>query len=459
MAPPPMDDSKESIADDPASRDAFSNRVAVSFVTQILTAGLGIFNGVILARLIGPSGKGEYYLLTLLPPTLMVLGQLGMPQAFAFFAARGQTRGLVRQAIILTGAVSIPILLVTLMFLPIVQSLFPAGMAQVAIVAPLLALPLLLSSTLTTAIVVGRQAVRWLALVNICFSLSATGLILLLVGALGLGVGGALIAFIATTTLQAVGFLIGAIQVSRTTPSSRSVSFRDLFRRGLPFYPGSLTQFFGYRIDVYLLAWLLAEPSAPLGYYSLAVSMAELMFFFPNAVSTFFFPHVAGLSPEASARQVPLVSRVTLILTIVVGLVLAPVATLAIFLVLPAFGPSLAPLFILLPGVVAVSISKVLGGYVSGLGRSGLNSFVNIVTVVSNVALNIVLIPTYGIVGAALASLVSYSLSSAMYSVIAGRLAGVAAIEFWIPRPADVRFATATAIGLVRRISQRVGRG
>ena len=45
----------------------FSDRVLVFFLTQVVTAGLVLFNGFFLARLIGPSGKGDYYLLTFLP--------------------------------------------------------------------------------------------------------------------------------------------------------------------------------------------------------------------------------------------------------------------------------------------------------------------------------------------------------------------------------------------------------
>lgn len=436
----------------PGTSEAFSNRVLVFFGTQVVTAGLGLFNGFFLARLIGPSGKGDYYLLTFLPPTLMILGQLGLPQAFAFFSARGMTRGIVSRTIVLTALVSIPILLTTLALLPVLRDTVLHGLEPVAIVIPLLALPLLLNATFTTGIVVGRQAARWLAIVNICVSVSATTLILILAGVLGLGVWGALIAFLLTSTILAVGFMVAATRVSRAVPATGSTSYRGLLRYGLPLYPGGLTQFFGYRADIYLLAGLLADPSAPLGYYSLAVSMAELVFFFPNAVATFFFPHVAGSSREDADRQVPVVSRVTLLLTAVVGLALVPVAAVAISFLLPAFGPSLPALYILLPGVVAISVSKVLAGYVTGLGRTGASSLISILTFAVNVVLNVILIPSHGIVGAAAASLISYTLSAITYSLLAARMTGARPSDFWIPRAADVRFAARTMIGLARRM-------
>ena len=435
-----------------ARGEAFSGRVLVLFATQILTSGLGIFNGFFLARLIGPAGKGDYYLLTFLPPTLMVLSQLGLQQAFSYFSARGTMRGIVMQTVVLTACISIPVLLATVVLLPALRATILHGLDPVAILVPLIALPFLINATLTTGIVVGRQAVRDMALVSISVSVLATGSIILLAGVFGLGLWGAIIAFILTNAIAAAGFLAAAMRASRAVPATGSVSYRDLLRYGLPVFPGNLTAFFVYRADVYLLAWLLAAPSAPLGYYSMAVSIAELVFFFPNAVSTFIFPHVAGSSREDSDRQVPLVSRVTLLMTAGVALALAPVAWVAIRVFLPAFDPSLPALYLLLPGVVSMSVTKVLSGYVLGLGRTGVTSLISILSFALNVALNLFLIPLYGIAGAAAASLVSYTLTSVAYSLIAARLTGGTPTDFWIPRITDVQFALTTTMGLARRI-------
>jgi Membrane protein involved in the export of O-antigen and teichoic acid len=432
----------------------FSDRVFVFFLTQILTAGLGLFNGFFLARLIGPSGKGDYYLLTFLPTTLMVVCQLGLPQAFTFFSARRLTRGLVAQAIVLSALVSFPVLLAMLALLPALQATILQRLDASAIVVALVSLPLLLNANFTTGIVVGRQAAVGMAVVYISAYLSATALILLLAGVLGLGVWGGLIAFVMTAAITAGGFLTLAIRVIRKVPAAGPVAYRALLRYGLPFYPGSLSQFFAARADIYMLALLLAEPSAPLGYYSMAVAMAELVYLFPNAVSTFFFPRVAAASREESDRQVAMVSRVTLLLTGAVALALVPVSAIAIELFLPAFEPSLPALYVLLPGVVAIAVTQVLTGYVAGLGRPGLASLVSIFAFGANVVFNLLLIPRFGIVGASAASLMSYTLSSIVYSVVAARLTAQRASDFWVPRRGDARFAADTAVSLIRRIAR-----
>jgi O-antigen/teichoic acid export membrane protein len=446
------------LADSPratAVGQPFSDRVVVLFVTQVITAGVGIFNGFVLAHLLGPSAKGDYYLLTLLPSTIMVLIQLGLPQAFGYFAARGATRGLTARTLVLTAAIALPAFAAAVALLPVLQSTFMAGESPGQIVFALLALPLALNATFTTGIVLGRQAVRWYSAVSVTHAVAYSLLLLVVVAALGLGLAGALVVFVAVTGIQAAGSLLGATRATADREGATSVPVRELFRYGLPLYPSIITQFFSYRADVFMLAFLLPDASAPLGYYSMGVSMAEMVFFFPNAVSILLFPHVAGSAREDSDRQIPMVTRVTLLTTAFFGLALVPVAFVLITVLLPTFTPALPALYILLPGVVALSISKVLSGYLAGLGRTGLTSALSIAAFVLNIAVNLVLIPRFGILGAATASLISYTASSLAYTVIASRLAGARWIDFWIPRPSDIRFAVGTITTLLTRLLRR----
>lgn len=64
------------------------------FLTRVTTFGIGVFNAFLFARLVGPAGKGEYYLLILLPSTVNVLVQLGIPGALGFYSAQIILEGL-----------------------------------------------------------------------------------------------------------------------------------------------------------------------------------------------------------------------------------------------------------------------------------------------------------------------------------------------------------------------------
>lgn len=430
----------------------FSGRVVVMFGTQVFGAAVGLINGIILARLLGPAGKGDYYLIILLPTTAVVLIQLGLPTAFEFFSARGQTTGLVTKSFVLTAVFSLLAIGIVVIFLPVLREAFLHGIALEPVLFAFLAVPLALHATFSAAIVIGRQAVRWYAAVKLSYPFATTVLLIIVLGGLGASVAGAVAVFVVVAVINALAFLIAAARIGRGVQEPGLAGYRQLIRYGLRFYPGSLAGYFSYRIDVYLIAFLLVNPSEPLGYYSMAVGLAEMIFFFPSAVSSVFFPRVAGSSREDADRQVAQVSRVTLLVSGMFALALVPAALVLFWVVLPAFGQSIEPLVVLLPGVVALSGANVVGGYVTGIGRPGVNSIVSVIAFVVNIAVNLLLIPRFGIVGAATASLVSYSLSSLLLTAVAARYSRTPLSAFWIPRLGDVRYVASASALLARRV-------
>jgi len=427
---------------------AFSSRVLVLFGTQLVTTGLGVVNGLLTARLLGPAAKGDYALVVMLPALVMVLIQLGLPQALGYFTARGQTLGIVAKALGLTAILSIVSMVVTVAVLPVLQQTIVRGPTHEALLLGLVAIPITLNATLMTGIVLGRQAVRWSLAANIAGSISSTFLIVSVVGILDLGLMGAIVAFLVSSTVQSALFLLGAERVAAAVPDRRRVGLRELLGYALSLYPGTLTSFFNYRIDIFIIAWLLADPSAPLGYYSMSVTMAEMVFFFPNAVATLFFPRVAGAEREDADTSLGPVSRVTFIVTLVAAVALIPASILLIVIILPAFGPSLPALYILLPGVVALSVGNVASGYLAGVGRTAVVSTINVVGFTLNVVANVLLIPMFDIRGAAAASLISYSVTAFAFTIVASRLSGRSLGELWRPRLSDVRLIVGKARSL-----------
>ena len=433
----------------------FSERVVIVFGTYVLIAGIGIFNAFLFARLLGPAIKGDYYLLVMLPATGMVLLQLGLPSALSFYAARSRTTGVMRKTLVLTAVLSAGAVLIVIPLRPILQEVLLHDVDPALVIAALGVLPILLLRTLSSSIVIALKTVRWFGVVMLAEAIANTILIVVLVGVLHLGLPGALAMYAAGSALGMVGLWAGARRaVARSSPSG-SVTYRELLRYGLPLYPGSLTSFFSSRADVFLIAALAANASASLGFYSMAVTLAEMATYLPNAVSSNFLPHVAGAQRADADRDVAIVARSTLLLTGVTALMLAPIGTLLIHLLLPAFTPALPALYVLLPAVVTLALTRVVGEYVAGLGRTGRTSAATMLGFAVNLAANVVLIPPYGIVGAAVASLISYTTSALAITLIASRLADTSLRSFWIPGRDDVRFIWAAGTGLLRRLVAR----
>lgn len=433
----------------------FTGRVVVTFGTQVIGAGISMVNGILLARLLGPAQKGDYYLLILVPSTVMAVTLLGLPQAFGYFAARGKTRGIVLKSFVMTALLASVGFAGALLLLPILRETVLHGLGFEMIVFAFLALPLALGASFTTAVVMGRQAVSWYAGVTLASTIATTILIIGILGGLGPSVIGAITVYLIAMAIQTVGFALGARRVSAVTRDAEGVSYRELLRYALPFYVANLPVHFSYRIDGYLIAGLMVGPSAPLGYYSMAVALAEMIFFFPDAVSVLFFPHVAGTTRDESDRQVAMVSRITVLISAAVAPLFIPAAAITIWVFVPAFGPALPPFLVLLPGVVALSASKIVAGYMTGINRPWIRTVVSYSTLAFNVIANLILIPRFGIVGAAAASLVSYSFSALLNTAIAARLTKSRVRDFWIPSVDDMRFVAATIAEILRRLRRR----
>ena len=79
---------------------SFSSLVARVYATRLLQFACTVAVAFLLARLLGPDGRGVYSLLLLLPSTLFAVGQLGLPSALTFYAGAGRSlRSLVVAAI------------------------------------------------------------------------------------------------------------------------------------------------------------------------------------------------------------------------------------------------------------------------------------------------------------------------------------------------------------------------
>lgn len=422
-------------------RVGFASRVAAVFATRIATFGLGLVATVALARLLGPEGRGTYYIVLLTPTLGFAIAQLGLPAAMTFFAGRGRSIvSLRRVGLISATAMSAIVLAVLLLLLPFLESSVLRTAPDGPLRLMLAALPLLFVLSLTSSLLYGRQVVRNLNLILVGQGLIAVVAILVLVGALDLGVEGAVIAYLGSNALAALLLVLEVRRLGRAPTgrdADRGIGVREFLAYGLRLYPQNVTSFFSYRVDVFLLSLLLGDPVA-IGLYSISVNLAEVAFHVPDSVASIFYPQVAGLSMDEASRATPSVGRLTILMTVLAVLVLIPTAVVGVYLILPAFVACLPAFLVLIPGVLALSLSKILASYLTGIARPKPVAIAAIVALAINVTLNLVLIPRWGIVGAAAASLGSYTAHATMLLSVASRLSGTRASAFVVPTRVEV---------------------
>ncbi len=434
-----------------AGRSPFVRRVAGVFTARIVMFGIGMVTSFLLSRLLGPSGRGAFALATLVPSTLFALSQLGLPSAFSFFAGRGRPgRSLWNRALLLGLTMSMVLLLGALLALPALEASVLAAAPGDLVRVALLSLPFQFLASFCGAILIGRQTLLVYNLILIGQSILSFLMVAVLVGLAGLGPAGAVIGNVVVAAAGALTVVVSVGATTRPGEPGAAIRLGELARYGLRLYPASVTSFFSYRIDIFLLGFLLVgsptEVTAAVGLYTLGVSLAELTFFVPDSVATVFFPRIAGAERRSADEMTPMVSRMTVLAMILATIALIPAAFVAVHLILPDFVGSLPAFLALLPGVIALGVAKVLSSYVSGVGLPLPVAGAAVLSLIVNVILNFVLIPTLGILGASLASVGSYSVNTAVLLVVASRLTGRSPVAFLLPGRAEV-----TRLGMVAR--------
>ncbi len=207
----------------------------------------------------------------------------------------------------------------------------------------------------------------------------------------------------------------------------------------LPCYAANTAQFLNYKLDVFVVGFFAGTTSV--GRYTLAVSLGQLLWLMSNSVASVLLPKIAATNDvDDSVRHTTQVTRLSLWATGICALALGLLATQAIpMLYGEAFRPSVMALFWLLPGIVVFSIANVLAAYIAGIGKPKLNLVVSGISLLVTIGLDLVLIPKLNIVGASIASTVSYSVSALMLTVFFIRETGASLRQVLLPTSKDLR--------------------
>lgn len=177
-------------------------------------------------------------------------------------------------------------------------------------------------------------------------------------------------------------------------------------------YLSNLANFLNYRVDQWLIVYFLNQ--SLLGIYSIAVNISERFWLISKSIATVLYPEVANRK-----KFDKIISKIDRLL--IVSLSLGIIAWIISYFILEPivlfiYGQEyiqVAGIFLILfPGIILFSIVKIVAGFFSGLGRPDLRVKVAILSTVLNLVANLYLIPRYSIKGAALSTVISYSVYS-----------------------------------------------
>jgi O-antigen/teichoic acid export membrane protein len=406
-------------------------------LTNALAAIALLGTTVLTARAFGPEGRGELSLATQFLTLTATLGSLGLGAAITYHAARGEwPKGLAFGNSTLLGLLLGLGIVAICACVILVGGVTFRGLPERDLFLASLAIPFLLAVVNIQSVYQGLRSFR--AFNGI--TLAQASLPLLLIG-LAIVLGGGVQAAIVATVVAAVLLFIAALAYSRrSTRITWRLNLpyvRALASYGLRAHPANVLGYLGYRLDVFLVDGF--KGAAAVGLYGVGVVVVEGLWMPSQAVSTAIFPTIAAEPTESARRAItPFVTRSTLWLTAALGGILVLVAGPVVDLLYSSrFSASAAVVRILVPGIVLFSAARVVGNDIAARGRPLVNSVVAAVSVVCNLALNVLLIPRYGIDGAAWASTASYSLVFVATVAVYGRITGMPLRALVVPSRED----------------------
>lgn len=421
---------------------SLSRNFAATFGRQVGAGLLGLITAAIIARVYGPEGNGAFAVALLLPNMLATFLNLGIAPANVYYLGSAQVT--TRNVLYANVRIYLILLIIGLAIGTVILSwkgreFFP-GVEPFVLWLALAAFPLGLLQGFLTSIFQGLQQFRAYNLVLIAQPL----IWLALIGALAiLGIRN-IVLLVGTHLLASLGVVVLAIWQLRPLLGPREANYQTgYFRQALSYgwkaHLSNILAFVNYKVDIFLVNFFI-DPAAT-GVYVIAVALAEKLWLVSQAVSTVLLPRLSQLSSDEAKRKklTPLISRWVLMVTLLGGLVLAAIAYPFVALIFGAeYLDSVLPLLILLPGIVVGSASRVLANDIAARGRPELNMYTSVVVVVVNLIGNLVLIPPYGLVGAAIATTLAYSLNLILRLVIYSRFTSNPWIDSLFLKPSDI---------------------
>lgn len=384
-----------------------------SFVTTGVIQLIQAVVGVVLARILGPADRGELAAVILWPTLLTTIGSFGLAQAATYHAAQAPRLGvLAGSTLAIAAADSVLLVAIGWAILPLALGGHEDAVVRDAQLFLTAFVPLSLISVSMMSILNGSHRFAWFQSLRLTLiGTTVTGIVVL--AATGsMTVGSAAGAYIAGYVVTGAIALAVVMRMVRCEIGFSRGSVRALLR-------------FGWRSQLSTSMWSLNERAdqlvisaffspASLGLYVVAVTLTSLTTLVGFSFALVALPMIARVKGLAERQRM---ARLIVAST----LLCATAVSVPIFLAEPAlirllFGEDFAGAagvgrVLLLAGVV-FALNRVLEAVLQAVGRPLESSIGEAVALAVTAAGLAALLPTMGIMGAGVTSLIAYAASS-----------------------------------------------
>lgn len=404
---------------------------------------LGLFTSVIIARILGPEGKGIYSLAIFLSSFLIIFSQFGIGPASVFYIGKREypLKEIFGTNLIFSTLISIIAInagLIIILFFS--EKIFP-GIEQEYLFLALFLVPLQLFLTFVNNILLGLQKIKKYNLIQLVHVSIFLILVIIFLLGLHLNVKAVIIAEVLSLFIACIVlFLLIKREIGGIVLRVRRKLLKDFFSYSSKVYLGSVLFFLQCKIGIFLVNIFL-NPIA-VGFYSVAIGVAEKVWLISQAAGIILFPKISSETNNKNLNNfTPLVCRNILFITFIFAVILFIISHwLIILLYSKEFSDAVFPFQIMLIGAVMIGGWRILAYDLYGRGKPILNSYITGISVVVNIILNIILVPKFNIVGAAWAITASHITAFILIVVIYSRISNNNIGDIVFVKKSDFRF-------------------
>jgi O-antigen/teichoic acid export membrane protein len=187
-----------------------------------------------------------------------------------------------------------------------------------------------------------------------------------------------------------------------------------IFKNALPFLFASLIGVIYYRIDIFMLGFFQSQ--SEVGLYVAPYNMYEAFLFIPVAFGTAIFPHIV---PHLRRKQYEYLEKQLSNLIYPLLIIMIPITVLLMVfsfdLVELIFGPEYQrgayALILISGGLIFHSFNNIFGRILYSINQERYQLKISAIAMLVNIVLNLILIPRYSIIGAAVSTIISFCIS------------------------------------------------
>lgn len=386
-------------------RESFRQRLLAPLGVDTLILVTNLVTGIIVARALGPSGRGELTAILLVSQLAAWSFSMGSTEAISFHYSRhpADSRRLLTSWLAITALLGVMAIAATEIILP---TLFAAQTDSAINLGRLYlgVIPLILLQATFSGVMLGDEDFYFFNLTRfVAPAIAALAYSFLW----AIGVFSVELALVANLISNIATVVLLAVRSLRRHPLDRVdiPLLRKNIWYGLKAHAGSIGSIVNARLDLLIMPAFLA--AASVGLYSVSTNVSSILPVLTGTVALMVLPVAARR--QGSARTVILTMQATMGIAFVLAVPLAALAPFAISLIYGSgFEGAAESLRLLLPGAVAQAGVTVLWSGLLAANRPFLASAAIAPAAVITVISLIIFLPQYGINAAAIITTVVY---------------------------------------------------